>query len=336
VLNGGWTVVEKFSPAAHPTGSNFSIGYIVQSKDGSKAFLKALNFARAFRSDNPARILEGMTKAFNYERTLLEKCKENRLSRVIEVKEHGKYEEEGNQISVEYLILELADGDVRKHLDSFRTFDAAWTLRTLHQVAVGLDQLHRHGMAHQDLKPSNVLIFEQRYAKIGDMGRAVYRGVSSPHDEELFAGDPDYAAPEFLYGVVSPEWECRRLGCDLYLLGSMILFLFGGLSMNHALWNELHFSHYPRNWTGNFSDVLPFLQGAFSKVLQNFAMELDERFRDDLIEIVGQLCEPDPQRRGDPGYKIGSRNAYSLERYVSRLDYLARKAEIAYLKPRIA
>lgn len=58
-----------------------------------------------------------------------------------------------------YLIFELADGDIRRHLAVQESLDLAFVLRTLHHVAVGLDQLHRADIAHQDLKPSNVLIY---------------------------------------------------------------------------------------------------------------------------------------------------------------------------------
>lgn len=54
---------------------------------------------------------------------------------------------------VDYLIFELADGDVRSHLDAMPAFDAAFLLRTLHHVATGLQQLHRAQIAHQDLNP---------------------------------------------------------------------------------------------------------------------------------------------------------------------------------------
>ena len=52
-----------------------------------------------------------------------------------------------------YIILELADGDVRHRL---RKVDrqTAWALRALHHTATGLMQLHSQRIAHQDLRPS--------------------------------------------------------------------------------------------------------------------------------------------------------------------------------------
>ena len=65
----------------------------------------------------------------------------------------------GTSEVVQYLIFEKADGDARSFLNASSAFDLAWSLRALHHVTVGLRQMHQSRMAHQDLKPSNVLLF---------------------------------------------------------------------------------------------------------------------------------------------------------------------------------
>jgi hypothetical protein len=62
------------------TGGNLSIGYIVEHKSGRKAFLKAVDFSKALGATDPARMLESVLVAFNYERDLLAIAKN--LSRV--------------------------------------------------------------------------------------------------------------------------------------------------------------------------------------------------------------------------------------------------------------
>jgi eukaryotic-like serine/threonine-protein kinase len=81
-LPGGWTVVERLQPPNGATGGNFSTGYIVQSTGGDRAFLKAIDFSRALRSPDPARALQALTAAFNFERDVLAKCKARQLDRV--------------------------------------------------------------------------------------------------------------------------------------------------------------------------------------------------------------------------------------------------------------
>ena len=77
--------------------------------------------------------------------------------------------------------------------------------RSLHHIAVGLQQIHGQGIAHQDLKPSNVLVFNGNNSKIGDFGRSAYKGHIPPHENNNVAGDLTYAPPELLYGYVDPD-----------------------------------------------------------------------------------------------------------------------------------
>lgn len=89
-----------------------------------------------------------------------------------------------------------ADGDVRNHLAVAEKIELAWLLRSLHHVATGLYQLHSARVAHQDLKPSNILVFDKKLSKVSDLGSASIREVPSPRDEAPFAGDSTYAPPE--------------------------------------------------------------------------------------------------------------------------------------------
>lgn len=100
-------------------------------------------------------------------------------------------------IPLPFIMFELADGDVRKVIAKASQIDDAWRFNVLHDVAVGLQQLHSKKIAHQDLKPSNVLLFdaEKRGAKIGDLGRASIMGTGASHDQMTIAGAKSYAPP---------------------------------------------------------------------------------------------------------------------------------------------
>jgi eukaryotic-like serine/threonine-protein kinase len=120
---------------------------------------------------------------------------------------------------VPYIIFELAEGDARSHLAALSSVDVAWKLRSLHDTATGLRQLHTAGIAHQDLKPSNILVIGGA-SKLADLGRASHASISGPSDEVVFAGDNAYAPPELMYGHVDPGFAARRFGADFYLLGA--------------------------------------------------------------------------------------------------------------------
>ena len=328
-LPNGWKVEELIDRPEITTGGHFSTSYIVQSDNGGKAFLKALDYRKALKSPDPARAVQAMTAAYNFERDILEKCKNNRLSRIVTVLDDGTLPAQDGDASgvVQYLILELAKGDIRSSVGFGETFETAWTLRTMHQAAAALQQLHSAQIAHQDVKPSNVLIFENEHSKLADLGRAFDRHSTSPHDELDYAGDQTYAPPEFLYGHISQEWRVRRFGCDMYLLGSFVVFLCTGVSMTHLLSKRLNREHHWSKWDGTmYREILPYIQNVFAQIVRGFRDEITIDFADEIADLVKQLCNPDPERRGHPGNARWG-NKYSLERYVSIFDRLAKKAE---------
>jgi eukaryotic-like serine/threonine-protein kinase len=327
-LGNGWKVVDVASRKPNATGGCFSHGYMVVHRDGRQGFLKAMDYTHALQSPNTAEVLQAMTNAYVYEKRLCEKCAH--LSRIARAIESGSIHVNPSDAytKVEYLIFELASGDVRAHLDIQDRLDLVFVMRTLHHVATGLQQLHHAEIAHQDLKPSNVLVYgRQAGSKICDLGRAWDRNMPGPCDALRVAGDSTYAPPELMYGAIPTDHRTRRFGCDMYHLGNLIVFLFARVHMNALLVDNLDVIHRPFYWGGTYADVLPFVQAAFDIGLQVFSEHVPSLFRDELLGVVAQLCNPDPARRGHPQNR-GMRQ-FSLERYVSQFDRLAGRAWIA-------
>lgn len=338
-LPGGWTVGACIPRGPLDTGGNFSVSYHLTGPDGQPAFLKALDLQRALRHMDPARQIEVMTKAFNFERDLLATCGNHRMSKVVRALDDGTVQVGGTNIN--YLIFEKAEGgDIRRFLEQSDRFDLAFSFRTLHHVAVGLQQLHLAGIAHQDIKPSNVLVFEQADTrKIADLGRASSQAAEGPVDGLRIPGDWQYAPPELLYGELSQTWGRRRQASDLYQLGNLLYFLFTDVSATLALINELPPGQEPANWTATFREVLPYLDMAFDDVagllaealppLPQAAQTTGRSVEDLTVAAFRQLCAPDPDVRGHPSALRGRGSQYSTERYVALFNLLARRAEIA-------
>jgi serine/threonine protein kinase len=327
-LPNGWRVGAAASRSKTATGGHFSKGYIAHHADGRRGFLKAMDYYAAFEQDNPAPVLEAMTNAYLFEKSICEKCSTHHLRRVVHAIESGTIQVDPKLpfSKVEYLIFELADGDIRGHLDTQDDLDLVFAFRTLHHVATGLEQLHRADIAHQDLKPSNVLVFAQESgAKIGDFGRAWSKEFRAPHDHLRVAGDRNYAPPELLYRSTDADVSKRRYGCDMYHLGSLVVFFFARVHTNALLAKNLAPEHLPFNWGGTYAEILPYVQTAFGKSLAEFADHTPHPFRDDLVQIVTYLCQPDPARRGHPS-SGADRAQFSLDRFITKFDLLAYKA----------
>lgn len=334
-LDGGWRVVGKIDRDPNSTGGNFCVGYWVENVDGRKGFCKALNLARAFTSPNPAVLLEQLTTAYNFECELLKKCEDRNMSRVVLALAQGTVNVPGFQFSnVNYIIFERADGDIRSVLNTAKVFDIAAMLRCLHHVATGLKQLHTNSIAHQDIKPSNVLVFSGQYdsgalSKVSDLGRATDRSKSAEHDDYPIAGDPAYAPPEQLYGAIPLEFGPRRLACDLYQLGSLTAFLLTGVSFNGALLQELYPTHAWHVWGGTYEEVLPYVRDAYGRTISRLSENFPDFLRGDLVRILRYLCEPDPKRRGHPvQLRRNFRYPYDVSRIVTEFDRLTRRAEV--------
>ena len=130
-----------------------------------------------------------------------------------------------------------------------------------------------------------------------------------------------------MYGHTTTDWVTRRLACDLYLLGSIVTYLFAEVSMTHALMQRLERSHRPCEWGGTYEEVAPFVYHAFQEIIREFRKEFLFDRAEDVVDAIQQLCDPDPERRRHPKNPMRGAGKYSLERYVSLFDLLAKRAE---------
>ncbi len=349
-------ILEELSPKDDTvnalTTGRYSVCYRARDLDGTLGFVKILNTYKLiedFRSD-PRQMSRAM-RVFEYELEMGNICREYGLDRILSTIDDGQYQDlddEGNITALPFLVFDLASGDARSHPASL-TGRVSWNARVLHCTAVGIRQLHETEgvhIAHNDVKASNVIVFGDSDAKLGDLGRVRRSG----HDKEKlpfsksesYTGTREYAPPDVAANA-SPNSEKAFIAIDLYQFGSLICFIFSGIHWNVYLIRHLSQEHIPIGWnrlekrgiSGNdaYRDALTFIRDAFSKALIDLEKDLLEKYNSlisqRILKMVKELCEPDREKRGHPDNKFpATREPFSLEQYISTLDEIAIRQEI--------
>ena len=123
------------------------------------------------------------------------------------------------------LVMEYADrGDlsnrIKEQKKKGKYFNEKDIWRVFIQLVKGLKALHDLEILHRDIKSSNIFLFSDGTAKLGDLN--VCKILSNNILGHTQAGTPSYAAPEVWlekpYGLKSDIWS---LGCVLYEMISL-------------------------------------------------------------------------------------------------------------------
>jgi len=131
----------------------------------------------------------------------------------------------GSEDGIDYLVMEYLEGQTlaeRMKDKRVSTDDAIlWGI----QIAGALDEAHRRGLVHRDIKPGNIILTKAG-VKLVDFGLA---------KEAPLSGRPDLTSNGSLIGTVaymSPEQvECREVDCraDLFALGVVLYEMLTGM-----------------------------------------------------------------------------------------------------------
>jgi len=90
-------------------------------------------------------------------------------------------------------------------------------LRLATQIAEGLQEAHKKGVVHRDIKSGNIMVTEKGQAKIMDFGLARISGTTLVTKEGMTLGTIAYMSPEQAYGEeVDHRTDIWSLGVVLY------------------------------------------------------------------------------------------------------------------------
>ncbi len=117
------------------------------------------------------------------------------------------------------LLMEFVDG---KTLDEIEGPTLGTLVLIFNQVADALVHMHRRGVYHGDLKPSNIMVSKDGPVKLIDFGTAWLKG----EEKNRIQGTPQYMAPEQVTEKVVDERT------DLYNFGATMYRMFTGRYAN--------------------------------------------------------------------------------------------------------
>lgn len=331
-LTTGWLLGARITKPQGASGGNFGICYSA-SRGADIAFVKALDFRRAFQEQDFIKALNDLTSQVLWEKEVMEFCSAASMSRVVRLLDYEDFilpEDANDQTKkVCCLVFEIGEADLRAKYNGAANPNYSWKLRVLRDVALGLDQLHRRGIAHLDVKPSNVISVPSANApgvmKLADLGRAIRKGVPGPFDSMSWPGDGNYMPPEKWYGHDSKDWNNEREAADAYLLGNLFVYLLTGLPMNTLLYNETPDLFRPGPYRGLFdAQLIDVLRQAQAKALAIHVFPvIPAPFKSEIETMILALTEPDPVKRGD---RIARRSgAVGIDRFHQKLERIWRR-----------
>jgi len=115
-------------------------------------------------------------------------------------------------ISMEY----VQGGDLKQRMELPVSDDEA--LDILVKISSALDEAHKHGIVHRDVKPANILFRDKHTPLLTDFGIA--KQVDDDKDltsTGIFLGSPNYVSPEQADGLrIDGRADIYSLGCIFY------------------------------------------------------------------------------------------------------------------------
>jgi eukaryotic-like serine/threonine-protein kinase len=135
---------------------------------------------------------------------------------IVQVYDAGEAEFNGNETS--YIVMEyIPGGDLKELIDQKGRLSGPELARLGDEVCAGLAHAHERGVIHRDIKPHNILLDENGYAKVTDFGIARALDTTQATRTGSYLGTALYSSPEQLQGQkVTPKSDVYSLGATLY------------------------------------------------------------------------------------------------------------------------
>ena len=330
------TLAGRYRLIRHLADGNFS--HVFRAIDQRSSALVAVKMLQPSAAVHPESTVE-----FKHEGELLERLA--RGSNVVGLLDSGNtqitVEINGQSVplSVSFHVMELADGALSELLPLYDELDWRRRLHIFRDVVVGAHQMHLQRIMHRDLKASNVLLFDTEtarvVAKVSDLGRSRDLRLPPRFDVDAYAagrGDMSHAPPEHLWHLgLTDDMALRQ--ADIYLAGSVLFELGTGVGITSLTFTDwLAHSHAaasmnPQDRETAFRAAGRLMAAAYEDALGVLADESPKVIRHLVVDLVRQMCHPNPARR-ERRFRVERKNpVWGLQWVIRRVDIIIKSLE---------
>ena len=204
-----------------------------------------------------------------------------------------KVYEAGEELGQPYMVMEYIDGGdtLKNYCKDDVLLPIPVVVKLIQQTASALAYAHEQGVMHRDVKPANIMVTKDGFAKLGDFGIARRLGVAETQIVGWF-GSPLYMSPEQAKDTdIGPE-------SDLFSLGSVFYEMLVGTP--------------PFAAKG--------LTGLIQKVCEEDPQPLNE-IRPEIPEALWKVVKKMLEKELGKRYRTGSEIAHDLEEVLELLQH---------------
>ena len=173
-----------------------------------------------------------------------------------------------------FIVMEYVPGTTLKELIHKRgALHIEEAIDIMIQLAQGINEAHRHGIIHRDIKPQNILITDSGVLKIADFGIAMIQSLAQVTESTTIMGSLHYLAPEIVRG------EKATCQSDIYALGIIFYELLRGkVPFNDEAAINIAMKHMRENMPSikEFNPTIS--QGVENVIMKATAKNLDDRY----------------------------------------------------------
>jgi serine/threonine protein kinase/Tfp pilus assembly protein PilF len=143
---------------------------------------------------------------------------EIRLARKIAHRNVCRMYDLGEERGTRFITMEYVDGeDLKSTIRRIGRLPVGKSIAIAGQICEGLEEAHRMGVVHRDLKPGNIMLDKEGNARIMDFGIARSMKTKGITGAGIIIGTPEYMSPEQVEGKeTDPRSDIYSLGVILY------------------------------------------------------------------------------------------------------------------------